>query len=57
MPQGGGAAGLVMARRVKMTDVPQVVSVFNAVGGGAAALVAIGDFVRLAGGSGIAGRT
>jgi NAD(P) transhydrogenase subunit beta len=54
---GGAAAGLVMARRVKMTDVPQVVSVFNAVGGGAAALVAIGDFVRLAGGSGIAGRT
>ena len=54
---GGAAVGLVMARRVKMTDVPQVVSVFNAVGGGAAALVAIGDFVRLAGGAGIAGRT
>ena len=32
-----------------MTDVPQVVSIFNAVGGGAAALVAAGDFVRLAG--------
>jgi NAD(P) transhydrogenase subunit beta len=50
---GGGAAGLVMARRVKMTDVPQVVSIFNAVGGGAAALVAAGDFVRLAGGAGV----
>ena len=50
---GGGAAGLVMARRVKMTDVPQVVSIFNAVGGGAAALVAAGGFVRLAGGAGI----
>ena len=37
---GGAVAGLVMARRVKMTDVPQVVSIFNAVGGGAAALVA-----------------
>jgi NAD(P) transhydrogenase subunit beta len=48
---GGMAAGLVMARRVKMTDVPQVVSIFNAVGGGAAALVAIGDFVRLDGGA------
>ena len=46
-----------MARRVKMTDVPQVVSIFNAVGGGAAALVAAGDFVRLAGGGGIPART
>jgi H+-translocating NAD(P) transhydrogenase subunit beta len=53
---GGAAAGLVMARRVKMTDVPQVVSIFNAVGGGAAALVAAGDFVRLAGGPGISSR-
>ena len=50
---GGTAAGLIMARRVKMTDVPQVVSIFNAVGGGAAALVAAGGFVRLAGGGGI----
>ncbi len=53
---GGAVAGLVMARRVKMTDVPQVVSIFNAVGGGAAALVAAGGFVRLAGGSGIPSR-
>ena len=53
---GGAAVGLVMARRVKMTDVPQVVSIFNAVGGGAAALVAAGDFVRLAGGPGISSR-
>src|SRR5690349_21197500 len=53
---GGGADGLIMARRVKMTDVPQVVSIFNAVGGGAAALVAAGDFVRLAGGAGISTR-
>jgi H+-translocating NAD(P) transhydrogenase subunit beta len=50
---GGGAVGLLMARRVKMTDVPQVVSIFNAVGGGAAALVATGGFVHLAGGAGI----
>jgi NAD(P) transhydrogenase subunit beta len=53
---GGGAVGLVMARRVKMTDVPQVVSIFNAVGGGAAALVATADFVRLDGGPGIGTR-
>jgi H+-translocating NAD(P) transhydrogenase subunit beta len=53
---GGAVVGLVMARRVKMTDVPQVVSIFNAVGGGAAALVAAGDFVRLAGSHGISSR-
>jgi len=53
---GGAAVGLVMSRRVKMTDVPQVVSIFNAVGGGAAALVAAGGFVRLAGGGGISSR-
>ena len=33
-----------------MTAMPQLVSIFNAVGGGAAALVAIDDFVRLASG-------
>lgn len=43
----GSAAGLVMARRVKMTAIPQLVSLFNAVGGGAAALVALADVVRL----------
>jgi NAD(P) transhydrogenase subunit beta len=39
----GGAAGLLAARRVKMTAMPQLVSLFNAVGGGAAALIALGD--------------
>jgi NAD(P) transhydrogenase subunit beta len=48
----GGGAGLYTARTVKMTAMPQLVSLFNAVGGGAAALVAIDDFVRLAGGGG-----
>ncbi len=43
----GGGAGLYMARGVKMTAMPQLVSLFNAVGGGAAALVAIDDFIRL----------
>ena len=43
----GGGAGLAMARTVKLTDIPQLVSLFNAVGGGAAAVVAIDDFVRL----------
>ena len=45
----GATAGLPLARRVKMTAIPQLVSLFNAVGGGAAALIALADFVRLAG--------
>ena len=43
----GGGLGLYTARTVKMTAMPQLVSLFNAVGGGAAALVAIDDFIRL----------
>ena len=46
----GGGGGLYTARSVKMTAMPQLVSLFNAVGGGAAALVAIDDFIKLAGG-------
>ena len=41
----GAAAGLVSARRVAMTAIPQLVSLFNAVGGGAAAIVAMHDFI------------
>src|SRR5918993_1098377 len=44
-------AGLYTARTVKMTAMPQLVSLFNAVGGGAAALVAIDDFIRLGSGA------
>src|SRR6187401_794210 len=44
----GGGIGLYLARRVQMTAMPQLVSLFNAVGGGAAALVAIDDFLRVA---------
>ena len=43
----GGLFGLWLARSVAMTAMPQLVSLFNAVGGGAAALLAIDDFVRL----------
>ncbi|GAA0505018.1 NAD(P) transhydrogenase subunit beta [Paractinoplanes deccanensis] len=39
----GGVAGTIAARRVRMTAMPQLVSLFNAVGGGAAALIALGD--------------
>ncbi len=45
----GGGAGAYSARTVKMTAMPQLVSIFNAMGGGAAALVAIDEFVRAAG--------
>jgi NAD(P) transhydrogenase subunit beta len=41
----GGGYGLYSARTVKMTAMPQLVSLFNAVGGGAAALVAISEYV------------
>ncbi|MGI8433567.1 MAG: NAD(P)(+) transhydrogenase (Re/Si-specific) subunit beta [Nocardioidaceae bacterium] len=37
----GTALGLVGARRVQMTQMPQLVALFNGVGGGAAALVAM----------------
>ncbi|HEX2806771.1 MAG TPA: NAD(P)(+) transhydrogenase (Re/Si-specific) subunit beta, partial [Kineosporiaceae bacterium] len=45
----GGGAGLVTAQRVKMTAMPQLVSIFNAVGGGAAALIAIYTAIDIAG--------
>jgi len=45
----GAGGGLLGARKVKMTAIPQLVSIFNAVGGGAAALVAVVDFVRAVG--------
>ena len=45
----GGGLGLYMARTVAMTAMPQLVSLFNAVGGGAAALVAIDDYIRVRG--------
>src|SRR5919112_5199594 len=44
----GTAVGLVGARRVQMTQMPQLVALFNGVGGGAAALLALlelGDLV------------
>ena len=40
----GGVLGLVGARRVKMTAMPQMVALFNGVGGGAAALISLAEF-------------
>jgi NAD(P) transhydrogenase subunit beta len=42
----GGAVGTVGARMVKMTAIPQMVALFNGVGGGAAALVAMSELLR-----------
>ena len=42
----GSAVGLWSARTVQMTAMPQLVSMFNAVGGGAAALVAIYSYIH-----------
>jgi H+-translocating NAD(P) transhydrogenase subunit beta len=44
----GAVVGAVGARRVKMTAMPQMVALFNGVGGGAAALVALAEFHNLA---------
>ena len=40
----GSIVGVVGARTVKMTAMPQMVALFNGVGGGAAALVALAEF-------------
>jgi H+-translocating NAD(P) transhydrogenase subunit beta len=44
----GGTFGAVAARRVKMTAMPQMVALFNGVGGGAAALVSLAEFHNVA---------
>ena len=44
----GSVIGVVTARMVRMTAIPQMVALFNGVGGGAAALIAAAEFHRLA---------
>ncbi len=41
----GSLIGAIAARRVEMTEMPQLVGIFNGFGGGASALVAIAEFV------------
>ena len=41
----GSVLGLVAARQVKMTAMPQLVALFNGVGGGAAALIAVVEYL------------
>ncbi len=42
----GAVVGSVGARMVKMTAIPQMVALFNGVGGGAAALVAVAELLK-----------
>jgi NAD(P) transhydrogenase subunit beta len=42
----GTVVGVLGARRVPMTAMPQMVAIFNGAGGGAAAVVAIAEFLR-----------
>jgi NAD(P) transhydrogenase subunit beta len=43
----GSLIGAIAARKVEMTDMPQMVGVLNGLGGAASALVAVGEFYRL----------
>jgi NAD(P) transhydrogenase subunit beta len=43
----GGGFGAVAARKVKMTAMPEMVALFNGVGGGAAALIALAELHRI----------
>jgi H+-translocating NAD(P) transhydrogenase subunit beta len=43
----GAPIGFISARLVKMTAMPQMVALFNGAGGGAAALVSSGEFLRM----------
>ena len=43
----GSAVGAVLARTIKMTAMPQMVAIFNGLGGGASAMVASGEFHKL----------
>jgi len=47
----GSLIGMVMARVVKMTDMPQMVAIFNGLGGLASGLVAAAEFLRYQTGS------
>jgi len=40
----GSIIGLVSAQKVPMTAMPQMVAIFNGLGGAASALIAIGEY-------------
>jgi NAD(P) transhydrogenase subunit beta len=43
----GALAGAIGARRVAMTDMPQMVALLNGCGGGAAALISVAEFLHM----------
>src|SRR5688500_7444963 len=43
----GGGIGYVLARGVEMTAMPQMVALFNGMGGGAAMLTSTSEFIKL----------
>ena len=45
----GGLVGAISARKVKMTQMPQLVALFNGVGGGAAALISVIEYLEKGG--------
>ncbi len=49
----GGGIGAFAARTVQMTDMPQMVGIFNGFGGGASAVVAIAEFLGTGGSAGV----
>ncbi len=54
----GSAIAYVTAKRVQMTDMPQMIAIYNGMGGGAAAAIAAVELVKVAGGHAeIAGTT
>ena len=52
-----GVAGAVVARRVRMTAMPQLVALFNGMGGGAAALVALDVTLKAVAAGSLSGAT
>lgn len=46
----GSTIGAIIARKVSMTAMPQMVALFNGLGGGASAFVALAEYYRLTGG-------
>ncbi|MDR4504801.1 MAG: NAD(P)(+) transhydrogenase (Re/Si-specific) subunit beta [Candidatus Scalindua sp.] len=42
----GGAIGAIVAKKVEMTAMPQIVALFNGLGGGASAFVALAEYSR-----------
>ncbi len=46
----GSAVAYITAKRVEMTDMPQMIAIYNGMGGGAAAAIAAVELVKLAGG-------